>query len=134
MRDGGLEGVEAVVQRQQRVPPNGNDDGLLFHGQHGRARLLRPHRLVSNGLALAPLLDCGGADTGAPGQRPHALLTSLDCATPCLCRGGAAVENLAHNSSLCAGVSVPPHSGTEHLSVLLLRASENAAPWLLREL
>jgi len=39
----------------------------------------------------APRLHRGGADAVTPGQRPYALLTSLDCATDCLCRCGAAV-------------------------------------------
>src|SRR3954447_20969958 len=81
-----------------------------------RARLLGPHPRVRNGLAVAPLLDRGGADAIAAGQGSHALLTLLDGAPYCLCRGGAAVENLAHSSSLCPGGIVPPHSGTKHLA------------------
>ena len=35
MRDGRLERVEAVVERQQRVPAEGDDDRLLGGRQHG---------------------------------------------------------------------------------------------------
>ena len=35
MRDGGLQGIEAVIERQQSMPSEGNDDGLLFNGQDG---------------------------------------------------------------------------------------------------
>jgi hypothetical protein len=35
VRDGGLQRVEAVVQRQQRVAPERNDDGLLLDREHG---------------------------------------------------------------------------------------------------
>ena len=116
VRDGGLEGVEAVVQRQERVPPEGDDDRLLLKRQHRRADLLRPHARIGGGPALAPLLHGGGADAVALGERPHALLTSLDCATDRLCRRGAAVENLAHNASRSAWPNVPPQRGTKHLA------------------
>src|SRR5208282_6768620 len=35
MRNGGLKGVEAVVERQQGMPPEGDHDRLLFNGQDG---------------------------------------------------------------------------------------------------
>ena len=35
MRDGGLKGTEAVVERQQVMPPEGDHDRLLFNGQDG---------------------------------------------------------------------------------------------------
>ncbi len=34
VRDRGLESIEAVVQRQQRVPPEGDDCRLLFLSQN----------------------------------------------------------------------------------------------------
>ena len=30
MRDGGLQGVQAVVERQQSMPSEGDDDGLFL--------------------------------------------------------------------------------------------------------
>jgi hypothetical protein len=39
MRDRGLQGVEAVVDRQQRVPPEGDDDSLVLDRQDGRPRI-----------------------------------------------------------------------------------------------
>jgi RNA-directed DNA polymerase len=48
-------------------------------------------------------------------ERPHALLTSLDCPTNCLCRRGAAVKNLSHKASLHVRANVSLHDGTEHL-------------------
>lgn len=30
MRDGGLQGIEAIVERQQRVLAKGDDDGLVL--------------------------------------------------------------------------------------------------------
>jgi hypothetical protein len=43
-------------------------------------------------------------------------LAPLYRATHRRCRGGAAVENLAHSASLHASLPVSPHGGTEHLS------------------
>ncbi len=54
---------------------------------------------IVNVVALAPLLDRRRADAIARGQRPHALFTTLDRETHRLCRAGAAVKNLSHNSS-----------------------------------
>src|SRR4051812_33594362 len=70
MRDGGLEGVEAIIERQERVPPKGNNDGLLFAREYRRARLLRAGALVLDRGALGGFkwssqrLDGGGCDEG----------------------------------------------------------------------
>src|SRR5215212_7274837 len=117
MRDRRLDGVEAVVERQQRVPAEGDDDRLLLGREHGRAGLPRPHTRIGGGLSPAPLLHGGWADAVALGGSPYALLTSLDCATDRLCRCGAAVENLAHSASRSAWLNVSPHNGTKHLSL-----------------
>jgi hypothetical protein len=64
----------------------------------------------------APLLHGGRADAVAPGQCPYPRFTSLDRATHCLCRRGAAVKNLARSASFQEGCStVALHPGTEHL-------------------
>ena len=34
MRDCGLQGVKAIIERQQRVLSECNDDGLLFHREN----------------------------------------------------------------------------------------------------
>lgn len=117
MRNGRLQRVEAVVQRQQGVPAEGDDDSLVLQAQHAGARLLRPHASVRAGRARAPLLHRGRADPVSSGGGSHALLTSLDCPTDRLGRRGAAVENLSHNASLHAAALVPPHRGTEYLIV-----------------
>jgi hypothetical protein len=33
--DRGLQGIQAIVQGKQRVPPDGDDDGFLLDGEHG---------------------------------------------------------------------------------------------------
>ncbi len=42
MRDGGLQGVEAVVERQQGMPSERNNDGLFLNRQDCRLGFLRP--------------------------------------------------------------------------------------------
>ena len=41
--DRGLERVEAVVERQQRVPAEGHDHGFLLQAEGRRVRLGRAH-------------------------------------------------------------------------------------------
>src|SRR5215211_2145710 len=116
MRNGGLEGIEAVVQRQERVPPKGNDDRLLLDREHGRARLLGTGALVLDRGALLPLGDGFWIDAVAPGQHPQALLTMLDRSTHRRSRAGAPMKNLAHSASFHSNEkSAPSKPGTKHL-------------------
>ena len=91
MRDGRLQRVEAIVERQQRMPPKGDDDRLVLDGKHRRLGFLGTRREISDGLAFLPLRDSLLVDPIALGERPQALLTILYCSTDCLRRGGAAV-------------------------------------------
>jgi len=81
------------------VSAEGDDDRLLLGGEDGRHRLFGPGRQVGHRGPAAPLRDGLLVDTMTPGEGPQALLTMLDRATDRLCRGGAAVENLAHSAS-----------------------------------
>ena len=81
------------------MPTEGDDDGLVLNGQHGRLRLFRPGRLAVNGAALPPLGDGLLVDAVTGGQGSQAFLTTLYRSTDCRCRCGAAVENLAHSAS-----------------------------------
>ena len=42
VRDRGLQAIEAVVQRQERMPPERDDDRLLLDRQHRGSGILRP--------------------------------------------------------------------------------------------
>ena len=42
MRDCRLKRIEAVIERQQRMTPKGDDDRLIFLRQHLGMRLFRP--------------------------------------------------------------------------------------------
>src|SRR3954466_257765 len=117
-REGGLERVEAVVQRQQRVPPEGDDHGLLFARQHGRARLLGTGALVLDRGALLPLGHGLRVDAVALGQAPQALLTMLDRSTHCRRRAGAPMQNWAHSASFHSNEkSAPSNPGTKQLTL-----------------
>jgi hypothetical protein len=80
MREGGLEGIETVVQRQERVAPERDDDGLLGR-EYRRARLLRAGALVLDRGALLPFGHRLRVDAVALGQPPQALWTMLDRST-----------------------------------------------------
>jgi len=117
VRDRGLERVKAVVQRQQRVAPERDDDGLLVKGQHRGARLLRTGAFVLDRGALLPLGNGLRVDAVALGQAPQALLTLLDRSTHRRRRAGAPMKNLAHSASFQSDEkSAPSKPGTKHLA------------------
>src|SRR4051812_2290288 len=127
MRDGGLERVEAVVQRQERVPPKGNHDGLLLDREHGRGRLLGTGALVLDRGALLPLGYGLRVDPVALGQHPQARLAMLDRATHCRRRAGAPMQNLAHSASFHSGEkSAPSKPGTKQCRS---RWAPSSTPW-----
>ena len=57
MRDGGLQGIQAVVERQQGVLAEGNDGRFLLGRQHRGANDLGSHRRIVHEGPLAPLGD-----------------------------------------------------------------------------
>src|ERR1041384_5072306 len=117
--ESGLQRVEAVIERQQRVAPEGDDDGLVLRREHGRARVLGPGALVGNRGPRSPLSDRLRVDPVAPGQNPQALLTMLYRSTHRLCRAGAPVENLAHSASFHSrDKNALSNPGTKHLMIL----------------
>src|SRR5215217_263911 len=121
VRDRGLERIEAVIQRQERVPPKGNNDGLLLGREHGRARLLGTSALVLDRRALLPLGDGFRVYPVASGESSQALVTMVDRATDRRCRAGAPVKNLAHSASLHSGEkNAPSNPGTKHLAIVPL--------------
>lgn len=81
MRDGWLQCIKAVVQRQQGMPAKGNDRRLIRNGQDSGTRLPRP------------CWQIGGRGPTLPLR--HRLLVNAIArrkrSTDCLCRCGAAV-------------------------------------------
>src|SRR5215208_3440948 len=84
-------------------------------------RCSRPRRPISGGIPLLPFGDRLLVDAMALSQGPQARLTILYCSTDCLCRCGAAVENLAHSASLHSGdKNAPSNPGIKHLNATIL--------------
>ena len=128
VRDGRLQGVEAVVERQQGMPSEGDDDGLFLDGQDRRSGLLRSRRQIGDGSPRFPLGDRLRIDPVALRQRPQALLTMLYRSTDRLCRCGAPMKNLAHSAfktwpiahpSNPLDKNAPSKSGTKQLGFSL---------------
>jgi hypothetical protein len=86
VRDGGLEGIQSVVQWQQGMSTECNHDGLFLEGQPGGMGLLGSGRQVLDGAADAPFGDDFGIDAVTLGQIPQAFLTMLYRSTDCRCR------------------------------------------------
>ena len=77
MRNRSLECVEAIVERQKRVPAKLHDDGFLFHRQNLRSGNGGNGAAICGAGALPPLGDRLRADAMPASQRPQALLTRL---------------------------------------------------------
>ena len=77
MRDRRLQGVKAVVERQQGMFAERDDDRLFFDRQHRRMRVPRTRWQVPGLRAPLPLGDGLLVDAVALRQNPQALLTML---------------------------------------------------------
>src|SRR5271163_2922496 len=120
MRNGGLQGIKAIVERQQRMPAEGDDHGLFLDGQDRRSGLLRTCRQIGRRRPRLPLGDRLRIDAVALGQRPQALLTMLYRSTDRLCRRGAPMKNLSHSASFeSLDKDAPSKPGTKHLGARL---------------
>ena len=116
MRNRRLKRVEAVVERQKRMPAEGNDHRLFLDSQNRRSGVLGAGRKIGDGRPLLPLGDRLGIDPVPLRQRPQALLTMLYRSTDCLCRRGAPMKNLAHSASFESLDKIAPSTpGTKHL-------------------
>ena len=99
VRDGRLQGIKAVVQRQQRMAPKRNDGRLLGLRQDRRTRLRRTGLHILDRRALAPLRNRLGIDAQFPAQLRERSLRSLYCCSDSVRGRGAAVTNLSHRAS-----------------------------------
>jgi len=99
MRDGRLQSIKTIVQRQQCMPSECDDGRLLGFGQDRRAWFLRPGLQVLNGLAFAPLRYGLGFYTKLSAQLRERSLRSLYCNSDGVRGRGAPMTNLSHNAS-----------------------------------
>ena len=72
-----LQGIKAIIQRQQGLAAEGHDNGFFLMAQDSGSRLLRSHRQVLDGIAPVPLRNRLGVDAMPLGQLPYALFTIL---------------------------------------------------------
>jgi len=92
--------VEAVIERQQRMSPEGDDQRLFLLAENRRAAFLRSLRRIVDALALAPLRHRLRVDPVSPAQLRDRSLRSLYPSSDGLRGRGAPVEYLAHGASL----------------------------------
>ena len=95
----GLQGIKAVIQRQQCMPPESDDGRFLGLGQDRRARFLWSGLKILDRLSLAPLPYRFLVDAQLPAQRRERSLRSLYCSSDGVRGRGASIANLAHNAS-----------------------------------
>ena len=117
MRDRRLQGIEAVVQRQERVLAEGNDRRFFLGGQHRRARALRSHGRAMHEGPLAPLGDRLVVQSVPRSEFFERSFRSLYRSSDSVRGRDATVKYLSHSPSRNAGSDklIPSHSGTEHL-------------------
>lgn len=99
MWDRWLQGIEAVIQRQQCVPTKSNERRLLSLCQDRRALPLRLGLEILNRLALAPFRNRFLVDPQIPTQRRERSLRSLYFSSDGVRGRGASETNLTHNAS-----------------------------------
>src|SRR6059058_2331665 len=115
MRDCRLECVQAVIERQKRMPAEANDDRLFLDRQHRRSRFLWSRPSVHDRAARLPLAHRLLIDAVTSGERSQALFTMLYRSTDRLSRRGAPVKNLAHSASFdSCHKNAPSKCGTKH--------------------
>jgi len=97
VRDRRLQGVQAVIRRQERVPTESDDDRFLFFTKNGRAKLSRPRLAILERLPLPPPGDRLRIDPELPAQLRVRSLRSLYCCSDGVRARGAAVTYLDRN-------------------------------------
>src|SRR3954452_9345357 len=120
MRDCRLECVQAVIERQKRMPAEANDDRLFLDRQHRRSRFLWSRPSVHDRAARLPLAHRLLIDAVTSGERSQALFTMLYRSTDRLSRRGAPVKNLAHSASFdSCNKNAPSKCGTKQLGFVM---------------
>jgi len=118
VRNGRLQVIEAVVERQQGMLAEGDDDSLFLGRQHCRARSFRPHGTIVDEGPFAPLGDCLVVQPILCRKLFERSLRSLYRSSDGVFGRGSATKYLAHSASRNAGsvCLIPSHSGIEHLA------------------
>jgi hypothetical protein len=80
----GLQGIEAVIKRQQSVLPERHDDRFFRDAQHRGMGILGARPDIGCAAPPPPLGNRLGVDPMPFGENPQALLTILYCSTASL--------------------------------------------------
>ena len=100
LRNASLQGIKAIIQRQQRVLAKGNARRFLLGRQNRRPWRLRTHRLVFDRCPMTPFADSLRIQPIPLGELRDRSLRSLYCRSHRVRRRGASVPYLAHSPSL----------------------------------
>jgi hypothetical protein len=84
MRDGRLQGIQTIVERQQCMPAECDDDCLFLDRQNCGPRLFRAGRKIGRRRTISPLAHGLLVDPVAIGQSPQALLMVWTALAPIL--------------------------------------------------
>ncbi len=103
-----LQGIEAVVERQQRMAAECRNFRLLGFRQHSGPRFYRPGLHVLDRRPLSPLRNRLGVDAQLPAQLRERSLRSLYCCSDGVRGRGAPVTNLSHSASLHSCERIAP--------------------------
>lgn len=116
-----MQGMETVIQRQQRVTPEGDNHRLLSLGQDHGARLLRPGLHIFDRRSFAPLRNCLRVDAQLPAQLRERSLRSRYCCSDSVRGRGVAVTNLPHRASFLPKERIAPSNrGIKYLGPVVL--------------
>src|SRR6056297_1390124 len=97
----------------------GDDDGLVFFAENGRARLPRSGLAILDRLPLPPLCDRLRIDAELPAQLRVRSLRSLYCCSDGVRGRGAAMTNLSHSASFHSIEWIAPSKpGIKHLALI----------------
>ena len=108
MRERQVESVEAVVERQQHVPPECHNHRLFKLGQGGGMKRLRPGLQILNGCPLLPLCDRFRVDPQLPAQRHERSLRPLYCCSDGVRGRGTRMTNLSHMAYFHSNERIAP--------------------------
>ena len=81
MWDRGVQGVEAVIQWQQRLSAEGDNDGFFLPREYGGLGMLRTGGEIVDRRSPLPLRHRFGVDPIPAGENDQAFLTLLDRST-----------------------------------------------------
>ncbi len=110
-----LQRVEAIVERQQSMPPKGVDHSFLFDREHRRGRVLRALSARRAPRSASASSRRSSGSSVAIRQRSLALFTILYCSTDRLCRCPSSrlqrhhAHRRRHASRACVGSAADCH-------------------------